>query len=69
MYNGSLHQKGSVKLGNAYVASLEQSGFLSFLGFILIGYKVYKADATNASAEALPPLALLFIKIDEACRN
>ena len=70
IYNGSPHQKSTVALGNTYPASLEQSGSRLFWTLsALMNCKVYGADATNTFAEAPPPLAPLYVKIDNAYRN
>jgi len=68
--NGSPKLKGSITLGNTYAASLEQSGSRLFWALAaLTCCKVYGADATNAFAEAPPPAAPLYVRVDKAYRN
>ena len=62
--------KGTITLGNTYAASLEQSGSRLFWALAaLTNCKVYGADATNAFAEAPPPIAPLFVEIDDSYRK
>jgi len=62
--------KGTVTLGNIYVASLKQSGSRLFWALAaLTNYKVYRVDTTNAFAEAPPPVAPLFVEIDDSYRK
>ena len=64
--NGSPTQKGAVTLGKTYAAALDQSGCRIFYALsALKNYVIYGADATNAYAEAPPPIAKLFVKIDQ----
>lgn len=68
--DGSNRQQGAVTLGNAHAASLEQSGSRLFWALsALTGCKVYGADATNAFAEAPPPIAPLCVTIDDQYRD
>lgn len=68
--NGSAKQKGTITLGDTYAGSLEQTGSRIFWAatainnFITIG-----ADASNAFAEAPPPKAPLYVKIDKPFRQ
>ena len=61
---------GSVTLADTYANSLEQTGARIFwaataaMNFTTIG-----ADATNAFAEAPPPVAPLFVRIDQQYRD
>ena len=68
--NGAPHLKGSVTLANTYAACLEQSGARMFWAIsALKNRQVYGADASNAFAEAPPPKAPLYLKVDQAYRD
>ena len=68
--NGAPHLKGSVTLANTYAACLEQSGARMFWAIsALKNRRVYGADASNAFAEAPPPKAPLYLKVDQAYRD
>ena len=68
--NGAPHLKGTITLANTYAACLEQSGFRIFWAIcVLTNKNVFGADAANAFAEAPPPKAPLFLKVDAAFRN
>ena len=70
MANGAPHLKGSVTLANTYAACLEQSGARMFWAIsALKNRKVYGANASNAFAEAPPPKAPLYLKVDQAYRD
>ena len=68
--NGSAKMRGTVTLAETYAASLEQTGARIFWAatalnnFITIG-----ADASNAFAEAPPPKAQLYVRIDNQYRE
>ena len=68
--NGAPTQKGSVTLAQTYAASLEQPGQRLFWATVA-NESLYAvgSDATNAFAEAPPPVAELYILIDEPYRN
>lgn len=62
--------KGSATLGNTYTASLEQSGAHLFWALAaLTNCCIYSADATNAFAKVLPPIAPLCVTIDKSYWN
>ena len=68
--NGAPHLKGSVTLANTYAACLEQTGARIFWSLsALHNRKVYGADASNAFAEAPPPKAPLYLRIDDAYKE
>ena len=65
--NGAPHLKGSITLANTYAACLEQNGARIFWAVSAItNKKVYGSDASNAFAEAPPPTAPLYLKVDQA---
>ena len=65
--NGAPHLKGSITLANTYAACLEQNGARIFWAVSAIqNKKVYGSDASNAFAEAPPPKAPLYLKVDQA---
>ena len=67
--NGS-PSMGTVTLGETYAASLEQSaGRIFWAVSALNNYIVIGADASNAFAEAPPPLAPLYVTIDKPYRE
>ena len=58
-------QKGAVTLGCTYAAILEQSGARMFWAMAALNNMlIIGADATNAYAEALAPIAKLYVKVD-----
>jgi hypothetical protein len=62
--------KGTVTLGPTYAGSLDQTGNRIFwAAAALQNLKVYGADVSNAFAEAPPPVAPLYITIDEPYRE
>ena len=64
--NGSPRNKGSVTLANTYAACLEQPAARMFWSLAALENKlVFGADAANAFAEAPPPVAPLYLKVDE----
>ena len=68
--NGAPHLKGTITLAATYAACLDQSANRLFWSFAAIKCKqVFGADAQNAFAEAPPPKAPLYLKIDAAFRN
>ena len=68
--NGSQRMRGTVTLGETYAQSLEQTAarifwaIVAILNLIAIG-----ADASNAFAEAPPPVAPLFVRVDNQYRE
>ena len=68
--NGNPQQKGSVTLANTYAACLEQAGARIFWATCAVKNKrIYGADMSNAFAEAPPPKAPLYLKVDIAYKN
>ena len=68
--NGAPSKKGSVTLGQTYAAALEQSGNRIFWAAAAAkNMVVYGADASNAFAEAPPPKAPLYVRIDKPFRE
>ena len=68
--NGAPHLKGSITLAHTYAACLEQSGCRLFWAIAALKNKVvFGSDASNAFAEAPPPVAPLYLKIDDAYRE
>ena len=64
--NSSPRQKGVVTLGQTYAAALNQSGCRIFYALsALKNYIIHGADATNAYAEAPPPIAKLYVKVNQ----
>ena len=64
--NGSPRLKGSVTLGKTYAAALEQPGARMFWALsVLHGRIVTGVDASNAFAEADPPKAPFYVKVDQ----
>lgn len=68
--NGSQRMRGTVTLGETYAQSLEQTAarifwaIVAILNLIAIG-----ADASNAFAEAPPPKAPLYVRVDAQFRQ
>ena len=68
--NGASHFKGTITLANTYAACLDQSACRLFWAIAAIKCKkVYGSDAVNAFAEAPPPIAPLYLKVDNAYKN
>ena len=68
--NGNPKMKGSVTLANTYAACLEQAGARIFWATCALRNKlVYGSDMSNAFAEAPPPKAPLYLKVDAAYKN
>lgn len=68
--NGAPNQKGTVTLGETYAASLEQSGARVFWATAALRNMIIMgADASNAFAEAPPPKAPLYVKVDKPFRE
>ena len=68
--NGAPNQKGSVTLAQTYAASLEKPGQRIFWATVANeSLYVVGSDVTNAFLEAPPPVAELYILIDEQYRN
>ena len=68
--NGSPKMKGTVTMGNTYAGSLDQTGSRIFWAATAINnYITIGADVSNAFAEAPPPKAPLYVKIDEPYRE
>ena len=68
--NGAPHLKGSVTLANTYAACLEQTGARIFWAIAAFkNKKIYGSDASNAFAEAPPPKAPLYLRVDSAYRE
>ena len=64
--NGSPRFRGTVTLAETYASSLDQTGGRCFWAAAAINnYVVIGADASNAFAEAPPPVAPLYVRIDE----
>ena len=68
--NGSPKQQGTVTLAETYASALEQTGGRIFwaaaaiYNLIIIG-----ADATNAFAEAPPPVAPLYVRVNQSYKE
>ena len=68
--NGASHFKGTITLANTYAACLDQSACRLFWAIAAIKCKkVYGLDAVNAFAEAPPPVAPLYLKVDNVYKN
>ena len=68
--NGAPGRRGSVTLGKTYAASLDQTAAKVFWAICAHhNYKIYGADVTNAFAEAPPPKAPLYMRIDQPFRD
>lgn len=68
--NGSPSRKGTVTLGHTYASSLDQNGARIFwAAAALKNHRIYAADVSNAFAEAPPPKAPLYVRIDEQYRE
>ena len=68
--NGSPKMTGSVTLADTYANSLEQTGARIFwAATAVMNSTTIGADATNAFAEAPPPVAPLFVRIDQQYRD
>ena len=68
--NGSPRFRGTVTLNETYASALEQTGSRCFWAAAAINnYVVLGADASNAFAEAPPPKAPLYVRVDENYRN
>ena len=68
--NGSPKQKGSVTLAETFAKSLDHtSSSIFWAATALNNYITIGADASNAFAEAPPPKAPLYIRIDRQYRN
>ena len=64
--NGSPRFRGTVTLAETYASALEQTGGRCFWAASAINnYIILGADASNAFAEAPPPKAPLYVRIDE----
>ena len=63
--NGSPRFRGTVTLAETYASALDQTGARCFwAAAALNNYIVIGADASNAFAEAPPPVAPLYVRID-----
>ena len=61
---------GTVTLGETYAASLDQTaGRVFWATAVLRNLVVIGADASNAFAEAPPPIAPLYVTIDKPFRE
>ena len=68
--NGYPRQKGSIILANTFAACLEQPAARLFYGTCALrNYIIYGLDCSNAFAEAPPPVAPLYLKIDQQFRD
>ena len=68
--NGSPRFRGTVTLAETYASALDQTGAKMFWASVAINnYVVLGADASNAFAEAPPPKAPLYVRIDENYRR
>ena len=68
--NGAPNRKGSVTLANTYAACLEQPAQRIFWGTVAIENLIaVGADASNAFAEAPPPVAHLYVTVDKPFRE
>jgi len=57
-------------LGKPYAAALDQSGQRLFWALSTINnFVISGADATNAYTEAPPPVAKLYVKVDQQFRE
>ena len=64
--NGSPRFQGTVTLAQTYASALDQTGAKMFWATCAVNnYIVLGADASNAFAEAPPPKAPLYVRIDE----
>ena len=64
--NGSPRFRGTVTLADTYASALDQTGAKMFWATSAINnYIVLGADASNAFAEAPPPKAPLYVRIDD----
>ena len=68
--NGSKHMRGTVTLAETYAASLDQTASRVFWAATAINnFVTIGADAANAFAEAPPPVAPLYVYVDEQYRE
>jgi dUTPase len=68
--NGSPNMRGTVTLAETYASALDQTGAKIFWSAVAIyNYIVIGADASNAFAEAPPPKAPLYVRVDENYRR
>ena len=68
--NGAAHFKGSITLSHTYAACIDQSACRIFWAIAAIkSKKVFGSDAVNAFAEAPPPKAPLYLRVDAAYCN
>ena len=68
--NGAPHLQGSITMAHTYAACLEQAGCRLFWAIAALKNKVvYGSDASNAFAEAPPPKAPLYLKVDAAYKE
>ena len=64
--NGSPRFRGTVTLAQTYASALDQTGAKIFWASVAINnYIVLGADASNAFAEAPPPKAPLYVRLDD----
>lgn len=64
--NGSPRFRGTVTLAQTYASALDQVGSRIFWAAVaLLNYVVLGSDASNAFAEAPPPKAPLYVRVDE----
>ena len=68
--NVNPNMKGSVTLANTYAACLEQAGARIFWATCALKNKlVFGADMSNSFAEAPPPKAPLYLKVETVYKN
>ena len=68
--NGSKNMRGSVTMAETYASALEQTGARIFWSACALqNYIIIGADAANAFAEAPPPKAPLYVRVDKQYRE
>ena len=68
--NGSKNMRGSVTMAETYTSALEQTGAQIFWSACALqNYIIIGADAANAFAEAPPPKAPLYVRVDKQYRE
>ena len=68
--NGNPGKKGSITLAQTYAACVEQPAQRIYWAIVAVmGYIAIGADASNAFAEAPPPVAPLYVMVDRPYRD
>ena len=68
--NGAKCQRGSVTIGETYAGNVDQySSKVFWAGTAIHNYITIGADITNAFAEAPPPVAPLYVYVDDVYRE